>query len=154
MILNFSVVIPGKLAASGEPGSTGDLGAELDFARAQGIGAVVSLTERGLPKRTVSKHHLEHLHLPVVDYTPPSLEQIRTFVEFVDRADRAVLVHCRAGIGRTGTMVGAYLVSRGATAKDAIQTVRRMRPGSIETRAQEGILREWEETLRAEKEGG
>lgn len=144
MLDNFSFLLAGKLAGSAEPGSWGDLREDLETARTQGIGAVVTLTERPLPRRDLERLRLSYLHLPIIDYSPPSLAQIRDFVEFVDHAERAVLVHCRAGIGRTGTMLAAYLIAKGQSADEAIATVRRQRPGSIETREQEAILHAWE----------
>ena len=61
---------------------------------------------------------------------------------------RAVGVHCGAGMGRTGTFLAAYLVSQGMTAHDAIAEVRRLRPGSIETPAQERAVAQYEASLK------
>src|SRR5262245_37992573 len=57
-----------------------------------------------------------YLWLPVVDHGDPTVEQLLTGAQFVDamvRADRRVLVHCKMGIGRSPTMVAAYLVWTG-----------------------------------------
>ena len=57
-----------------------------------------------------------------------------------------VLLHCRGGIGRTGTIAARLLVEFGFKPADAITLVRKVRPGTIETAAQERYvlkLRRW-----------
>jgi atypical dual specificity phosphatase len=141
---NFSYIVDGKLAGSAHPGF-GFSSAEALVAalRAAGVGAVVSLDEAGLSAPVLRDSGIEHLHLPVPDFHPPSLGQIAQFVAFVDanaQAGRATLAHCHAGIGRTGTMLAGYLVAHGADPREAIAQVRTKRPGSIETYAQEDAL--------------
>jgi atypical dual specificity phosphatase len=53
---------------------------------------------------------------------------------------RPVAVHCASGLGRTGTLLAAFLVSQGATAEGAIERVRSVRPGSVETLEQEQAI--------------
>ena len=52
-------------------------------------------------------------------------------------------VHCGAGLGRSGTLIAAYLVSQGAAPDDAMAQVRSARPGSIETLEQEAAVHEF-----------
>ncbi|MDR2392390.1 MAG: dual specificity protein phosphatase family protein [Planctomycetota bacterium] len=147
MPANFSFVIPGKLAGCARPGGrAGDIRSDLAGLVRQGIAALVTLTEEALDPAAVRDVGLDVLHLPVPDFAPPTLEQIARFVAYVDernRAGGAVAVHCGAGCGRTGTMLACYLASRGKTAGDAIMTVRRERPGSVETPEQELRVREF-----------
>ena len=68
------------------------------------------------------------------------------YPEFVDEAlslGESVVVHCAAGYGRTGTMLACYLVHKGYGPTEAINEVRRKRPGSIETKEQENAIYEY-----------
>jgi len=155
---NFSFVIPGQLAGSGQPGAYGRY-LEADLARLQqeGIGALVTLIPEPLTEEAIKAAGLRWLHLPIDDFGIPTPEQIDQFVAFV-RAQiaegRAVAAHCGAGLGRTGTMLACYLVFIGESAAEAIESVRRIRPGSIETAEQEECVRAYERRLRASPKGG
>jgi len=143
MLRNFSWVKPGILAGMARPmGSTNDL----QDLKQMGVDAIVSLTESPLLLPLIEEFGFDYKHLPIEDFAPPTPAQIREFVDFVRRMQRegkAVVVHCGAGIGRTGTMLCCYLVSQGLTAAEAIQTIRSLRPGSVETTGQELAIHEY-----------
>lgn len=83
------------------------------------------------------------------DFTAPSLAQMAEFVALVEdsvASGDSVGVHCTAGLGRSGTMSAAYLVSTGASAGNAISTIRKLWPGSIETESQEDAIRRFEQS--------
>lgn len=137
---NFSWLADG-LAGSGRPMSR----AEFDWARKQGVDAVISMTEDPLPPAWSSE--VEYLHLPTEDLTPPAQEDIRRAVEFARSRiseGRKVMVHCAAGRGRAGTILACYLVSHEKlSAEDAIAKLRQKRPGSIEVEEQRDAVRLW-----------
>lgn len=150
MITNFSWVLPYQLAGCGHAAEPATDRRDLDFLARIGVRAVVSLTE--IPIGPDSVGDMRYLHLPVPDMTAPREEQVERFVEFVDEAldeDRAVAVHCLAGLGRTGTMLACYLVHMGATPEQALREIRLQRPGSVETAAQEAVVHEFARKVRA-----
>jgi len=131
------------------PGRNRPLDQDAAFLEQQGIRILVSLTEDPPKVETLASHSIEQRHIPVQDFAPPTLEQMTEFVALVEDSAAAgtpVGVHCTAGLGRSGTMAAAYLVASGASAEDAIATVRGLRPGSIETAAQEDAIRSFDET--------
>jgi atypical dual specificity phosphatase len=146
----FSWIESDTLAAMARPGRERDLEEDLAWLHSAGIRVLVSLTEEPLPEKVLEKYGIEGLHLPVEDFTPPTLEQIDRFLEEVDRARLegfALGIHCTAGKGRTGTMLAAYLVTRGLSAEEAIAGIRDLRPGSVETAAQEERVAEFARTV-------
>ena len=116
---------------------------ELGTLAEAGVGAVVSLLNIPTDSKIYSEAGFEFLCLPILDGQAPTLQQVITLVKFVDRciAERkAVAVHCEAGCGRTGTLLCAYLIAKGASAEEAIAQVRSVEPSAVETNVQLNFL--------------
>lgn len=74
-----------------------------------------------------------HLHLPTVDHTPPSIQDLTRGVAFIRDQIKTcpgakVYIHCAAGCGRAPTMAAAYLVSLGGTPAEAWNRIKAARP--------------------------
>ncbi|MFX1476002.1 MAG: dual specificity protein phosphatase family protein, partial [Promethearchaeota archaeon] len=123
-----------------------------------GIRVIVSLTEDPLSADSLEflkSQGIIYYHQPVVDHTPPRLEQLEWFVKLVDEyraKGLPVLVHCRAGCGRAGTFLTAYLIhSENLNMETALHRMRRLFRGinrlicrSEPNEEQQHLLREFE----------
>jgi len=119
---------------------------ELQVLREAGVGAVVSLLNIPSDAPVYESAGFYFLCLPVPDGQPPTREQVYRFVSFMGEqhaAQRPVAVHCEGGLGRTGTMLAAYLISHGGSAEAAIRQIRAVEPNAIETPQQIQFLKEF-----------
>ncbi len=85
---------------------------------------------------------------PIGDFGLPTPAQMTALLDRIDRAlaaGRKIYLHCWAGIGRTGTAVGCYLVRHGLTGEAALEQVDRwcFYARSPETAAQRDFIRHW-----------
>ena len=118
-----------------------------------GIRALINLTEEPLPGEILRKVGILTEHIPVVDFTAPTLKQVEQaimMINFYLGRNMPLAVHCLAGFGRTGTILACYLVGEGKSAGEAITAIRRWRPGSIETLDQEAVIHEYEQFRNSE----
>ena len=82
---------------------------------ADGVRAVVNTcNEYGGPVSQYEKHSIEQLHIPTIDFTPPSLADVKKGVEFVTEdveQGNTVYIHCKAWRGRSATVAICWLMS-------------------------------------------
>ncbi|KAG8278693.1 hypothetical protein J6590_014246 [Homalodisca vitripennis] len=110
----------------------------LDDAWTRTISSTLTLlNNRTLTLNTVlvysfSNAGVAHYELYFVDGSVPSHEIVTRFFDITENASGAVAVHCKAGLGRTGCLIGAYLIKHyRMTALEAIAWMRICRPGCV-----------------------
>jgi hypothetical protein len=161
-------LIPGKLLAGEYPGYASDPGTRLKMRRFLdlGIDTFIDLThphelhpyapslqlEAEARQQTVT-----HRRMSITDLGVPTPQHMREILDAIDAAiaqGRTVYVHCWGGIGRTGTVIGCYLVRHGNSGAEALREIARLWPNmekswrvsrSPETEAQHQFVRNWTE---------
>ena len=150
-------VEPGALVAGEYPGSRDDADAiaRLDALRAAGMTSFVDLTQEGelAPYQPLLRAGVRYRRMAVHDLDVPSNAEMRALLDLVDgelARGETVYVHCWAGVGRTGTLVGCWLVRHGLPAHEALERLGTLRAGcakaarrSPETGAQDAFVRSW-----------
>jgi len=143
----FSWLIENKLAGSSIPTSIDEMQWVID----QGVKSIVTVKEEPLDDDWVKD--VNYLHVHSNDMNVPEFDDLTHAINFIHRRitnNEPVMVHCLAGLGRTGTLLACYLVKhQKMSADDAIQKVREERPGSIQSYPQEEMIFQFAKSLQS-----
>ena len=142
----FSWLIENKLAGSGIPTSID----EVEWAIKQGVKSIVTIREEPLDESWIKD--VNYLHILSNDMGVPEFDDLVYAVDFIHRritSNEPVMVHCLAGMGRTGVILACYLIKyQKMSASEATEKVREERPGSIQSYSQEEIIFRFEKSLK------
>jgi protein-tyrosine phosphatase len=146
-----TVIVPGQLIAGRHPCAWGpeNAPAEVYELESAGVTLFLDLTQEGeLDPYAHLVERARHLRMPIRDFSVPSQEQLVGTLDTIDAelaADGLVYVHCWAGCGRTGVVVGSWLVRHGAAPKKALATIAEARGlGCPQTLEQRLLVLGWE----------
>ncbi|XP_038555234.1 dual specificity protein phosphatase CDC14AB-like isoform X1 [Micropterus salmoides] len=134
-------IVPGKfLAFSGpHPKTKVENGyplhapeAYFPYFRKHNVTTVIRLNKKIYDSKRFTDAGFDHYDLFFLDGSTPNDIITRRFLHICESTDGAVAVHCKAGLGRTGTLIGCYLMKHYRfTAGEAIAWIRICRPGSV-----------------------
>ena len=127
---NFNWVVEKQIAASGIPQSKKDV----DFIITQGISFILVLTTT-FPNVFLNNSNLKIKHLSLIDHSILPIDKIIEALDFIQTSiddNSEILIHCRAGKGRTGTILASYFINSGWDVQKSVKHIRKLRPGSIE----------------------
>lgn len=149
----FVWLIPGRLAGTPWPGIIRETAEDLSALRNVGITRLVSLTEKPYDPALAIQYGIQCHSLPIVDMAVPTLTQAWALCEDISRwiaAGEVVALHCKAGLGRTGTLLAAYWLWLGKgsyTARQAVEHVRGREGGMIQSQMQIDFLHRFAELV-------
>lgn len=140
----FRWLVAGRLGGLPRPGIIAALDEDLAALRRVGITTLVTLEETPtVPRAALEGAGIESLHFPIPDMQAPQAVPAAAFCRRVAQllADGAVVAyHCRAGQGRTGTMLACQLIWTGLSAMSALDSVRAIEPKWVTSDAQVRFL--------------
>lgn len=104
----------------------------IPYFKKKNVTLVVRLNEKQYDEKKFLSAGIDHLDLIYPDGTNAPMPVLMKFLEACEKTPGAVAVHCKAGLGRTGTCIGAYMMKHDLfTAHELIGWLRLCRPGSV-----------------------
>lgn len=140
----------GILAGTPRPGIVADLDYDLAALQRVGVSVLVSLTTTPVDQAKLAEYGIKGVWFPIKDMGAPSPSEAMSLCKEISQfqdGGEIVAVHCRAGLGRTGTVLAAQLIWEGKRALDALETVRRIEPRWVQSEEQVTFLEEYEKAI-------
>jgi len=136
----------GALAGTPLPGVFHDIEYDMKMLNRVGVTTLISLTTKPVDSNILKTFKVRGIWQAIKDMGAPSIEQAVQICQQIDQAiknNEVVAVHCRAGLGRTGTVLATYLIWQGAAALEALNTVRDVEPRWVQSEEQVKFLEQF-----------
>lgn len=142
MQIAFNWIIKDKLSGGSKPGLYNDIEKDLNFLKDFGISTIVTLTEDPI-EYDQEVFSIKNVFFPISDMGIPTPRKAFDFcseiADLINNGEK-IFIHCKAGLGRTGTILSCCLVNMGRTPQDAIKEVRQVNKNYIQTYMQEKFV--------------
>ena len=148
----FYWILPEKLGGMQRPGLMTDLNDDLKIMKQLGVNVLVTLQQKTIDIDILKTFDIDWLHFPIVDMGVPTLEEMHGFILKIQplvKIGKSFVYHCKAGMGRTGTLLACHLLwLEGISAIQAIEKIRHINYKYIQTDEQMEFVSQFEEYLK------
>lgn len=147
---NFLWLKKGILAGTPQPGIMTDLEYDLKALQRVGVTKLITLLEKELDTELMGKYGIDCLWFPINDMEAPTINDAIKWCKRVEdfmQSDEVTAYHCKAGMGRTGTMLTAQLIWEGMGALDALEKARKIEPRWVQSEVQAKFLEEFSDAI-------
>lgn len=141
----------GVLAGTPLPGVFHDIEYDMQMLKKVGVTTLITLMTKPVNKDVLEKFSVKSIWHAIKDMGAPDNEQAVTICREIEQAIKnkeVVAVHCRAGMGRTGTILAAYLIWEGSSALNALDTVRNIEPRWVQSEEQVNFLESFDKYMK------
>lgn len=137
----------GIIAGTPRPGIVAELEDDLEALQRVGITHLITLTEtQPVDAEVLGQYGITNSWSPFKDMGAPSIDVALSLceeIQMLNQQGHAVAVHCKAGLGRTGTILAAFLIWNGQGAVEALENVRQVEPRWVQSDDQVAFLEEF-----------
>lgn len=151
---NFLWLKKGRLAGTPKPGILTDVDFDMTALKRVGITTLVNLMEEAFSRKILTQYDIKGIHFPIKDMDVPTIEETKSFCQKIEEqmaAGEVIAMHCKAGLGRTGTMLASILIWEGMSALKALDKVRCIEPRWVQSEVQVEFLSDFESDLKSER---
>jgi atypical dual specificity phosphatase len=148
---NFLWLKKGMLAGTPRPGLLTEMEYDMKALKRVGVTVLINLTRTPFDEEVLREYDIKGIFFPIADMEAPDIEDAKKLCYRISRLvhkGEAVAIHCKAGLGRTGTMLAASLIWEGQSALEALENVRKVEPRWVQSDEQVAFLEQFAETVR------
>jgi len=148
---NFLWLKKGILAGTPQPGLVNDINYDLKLLNKVGITILINLRMNEPDPTPMKNHKIKSLWFPIKDMGSPSFDDAIKWCSKVAgllNNGEVIAYHCKAGLGRTGTMLVCQLIWEGNTALNALEMARQIEPRWVQSEEQIDFIENFEITLK------